>query len=473
MKDLPKEKNQDIIEFLKCNGQEEIFRFWEDLNTIERNLFLEQLRGIDWEECQKAFADIFTPTEASEPVTCPTDIFSSKDNEKKAKEYWQIGEELLSQGRVAALTVAGGQGTRLGHSGPKGTFPCGPVTQKTLFRQYAESILYFSKKFSITPCWFVMTSISNHQQTVDYFKKAEFFGLPPKKVKIFSQGELPVFDENGKIFLESKCSIATSPNGHGGVFQALRQSQSIKLMEEDGVEFISYFQVDNPMVYCLDPLFIGLHASKKSEMSSKAVVKKTPQEKVGVFVKRQNRIQVVEYSDAPREVLQSMDEGGQPLFNLGNIAIHMINRSFVEKLSINPKDKPPHLPYHQAHKKVPFLDPGGQTQMPDKPNAIKAEMFVFDSLSVAQNGQIQIISRDEQFAPIKNAKGEDSIATSRQLLLDRGKSWLNAAGIKSDEKIEISPLFAPTKEYFIEECRKRTPFNIEKKTNGAVLVPQA
>ena len=115
-------KNQDILEFLKCNGQEEIFRFWEDLNTIERNLFLEQLRSIDWEECQKAFADIFTPIEASEPVTCPTDIFSSKDNEKKAKEYRQIGEEILSQGRVAALTVAGGQGTRLGHSGPKGTF---------------------------------------------------------------------------------------------------------------------------------------------------------------------------------------------------------------------------------------------------------------------------------------------------------------------------------------------------------------
>jgi len=473
MKVLPKDNKDDIVGYLKSNGQEEIFRFWEDLNTKERSLFLDQLNNIDWEECQKALTDVFSPTEAREAVTCPADIFSSKDNEKQAKEYRQVGEELLSQGRVAALTVAGGQGTRLGHSGPKGTFPCGPVTQKTLFRQYGESLLYFSKKFSITPYWFVMTSTSNHQDTVSYFKKAEYFGLSPKKIKIFSQGELPVFDENGKVLLESKYSIATSPNGHGGVFQALHRSKSIKLMEEDGVDFISYFQVDNPMVYCLDPLFIGLHASKKSDMSSKAVVKKTPQEKVGIFVRKQNRIQVLEYSDAPREILQAVDENGNPLFNLGNIAIHMINRTFIKKLSRNSKNKTSYLPYHPAHKKVPFLDRIGLSKMPDKPNAIKAEMFVFDSLSVAENGQIQIISRDEQFAPIKNAKGEDSIETSRQLLLDRGKGWLNAARIRSDENIEISPLFAPTKEYFIEECTKKTPFKMEKHTNGAELVPQA
>lgn len=473
MTELHKKNKKEILEYLKGNGQEEIFRFWEDLNTEERNLFGDQLKSIDWDECQRALAEIFSPNGASEAFTCPTDIFSSQNNDHKTKEYRLIGEELLSKGKVAALTVAGGQGTRLGHPGPKGTFPCGPVTQKTLFRHYAESLLYFSKKFSVPPLWFVMTSTSNHYETVNYFKKSDFFGLPRDRVKIFSQGELPVFDENGKILLESKYSIATSPNGHGGVFQALKQSKSIKLMEDNGVEFVSYFQVDNPMVYCLDPQFIGLHASKNADMSSKAVIKKTPLEKVGIFVKKQKQIKVVEYSDAPEEILRSTNDNGQPLFNLGNIAIHMMSRTFIKRLSKTSKNSPPCMPYHPAHKKVPFLDQGGQKQIPEKPNAIKAEMFVFDSLSAAKNGQIQVISREEEFAPIKNAKGDDSIQTSSQLLLERGKNWLNAAGIKGYEKIEISPLFAPTKEYFLEECKKKTPFNIGTKPNGAELVPLA
>ena len=473
MKVLPEENSQDLREFLECIGQEEIFRFWEDLNFDERRLFSNQLRSIDWKETQKALDDIFSSREVCKEAACPTDTFSSEDNEKKAKEYRQLGEELLSQGKVAALTVAGGQGTRLGHPGPKGTFPCGPVTQKTLFAQYAESLRYFSKKFSVTPLWFVMTSSSNHQETVNYFRNVEFFDLPPEGVKIFSQGDMPVFDKNGKILLESKYSIATSPNGHGGAFQALRRSESIKLMEENGVDFISYFQVDNPMVYCLDPLFIGLHASKKSDMSSKAVVKIDPEEKVGLFVKKQNSIQVIEYSDAPQEILQSIDDSGQPLFNLGNIAIHMINLGFIEKLTKESTNGYNQLPYHPAHKKVPFLDKSGQIQMPDKPNAIKAEMFVFDSLSAAQNGQIQVIKREEQFAPIKNAEGEDSIETSKKLMLERSKNWLNSAGIKCDGKIEISPLFAPTQEYFIEECRKKTPYIFSKKHNGVELIPQA
>ena len=151
MKVLPEENSQDLREFLECIGQEEIFRFWEDLNFDERRLFSNQLRSIDWKETQKALDDIFSSREVCKEAACPTDTFSSEDNEKKAKEYRQLGEELLSQGKVAALTVAGGQGTRLGHPGPKGTFPCGPVTQKTLFAQYAESLRYFSKKFSVTP----------------------------------------------------------------------------------------------------------------------------------------------------------------------------------------------------------------------------------------------------------------------------------------------------------------------------------
>ena len=460
-----------VREKFESFGQEDIFRFWETLSGSEKDHLINQLISIDLGECSRALDDIARPMNANGQISPPSGVIKRDQSGADMADYNQLGEELLSQGKVAAFTVAGGQGSRLGHDGPKGTFACGPITGNTLFQHFAESLIFYSKKFSISPLWLVMTSPSNHSQTCEYFKKSNFFGLPKNRVKIFSQGTLPVFNEKGKFILESKFKIATSPNGHGGSLQALEVSGCLELMKEEGVDFLSYFQVDNPLVYCLDPTFIGLHASQNADMSSKAVSKENAEEKVGIFIEESERLRVLEYSDLPNNLINAKDKNGFLKFDLGNIAIHMFSRDFIEKLTrALPQSK--RLPYHAAHKKVPYIDEKGRLRAPNQPNGIKAEMFVFDALPLAQNNQILKVSRSEEFAPIKNAFGADSIKSSIKLQLARSQVWQGAVGgtrLKGD--VEISPLYAPTQAYFIEEYTRGTSFNLKKTNKGTLWRP--
>ena len=445
----------DLIKSFSEIGQDQIFRFWKDLNQAEKQNLYKQLQEIDINECITAWEDTQAPKSKVKNIKAPKTVSCTDQDSFKKKQFFDQGELILEQNKVAAFTVAGGQGTRLGYNGPKGSLPCTSLRRASLFQLFAENIKFFEKRFGRPIWWFIMTSEENHEQTLTFFKKNRNFGLSKNNILCIKQGMMPVFDLNGKILLSEKNKISMSPNGHGGSFKALLDSGALKIMEDEGIEYLSYFQVDNPLVYCLDPTFIGMHEWSKAEMSSKAVQKNSPDEKVGTFVNLSEKLQVLEYSDIPPELAQQKTRNGKMAYHLGNIAIHLINRNFVSRVTNATQTQTDRLPYHGALKKVQHIDDAGNKVSPKAPNAIKAETFVFDAIPLAQNASVFEIDRFEEFAPIKNASGNDSLETSQKIQQNRAKDWLKAAGFDAiPNQVEISPSYAPTKEYFLQKSHK-------------------
>jgi UDP-N-acetylglucosamine/UDP-N-acetylgalactosamine diphosphorylase len=445
--------SEHIRQQLKEHRQEHLLTFWPELGPRERQELLDQIRELDlaqideWIEHLVKGAPVpevatrdFKPAPSYNPE--PTD----SEQRRKYREAIELGEKLISQGKVAALTVAGGQGTRLGFDGPKGNLPISPVRNKTLFRIFAETIQAVAQRYGATCPWYVMTSPMNHTQTVEIFRAENHYGLGAKDVFIFQQGTLPNFAFDGGILLEDKARLARSPDGHGGCIRALARSGALADMKRRGVEFISYWQVDNPLVKLFDPLFIGLHALAGAEMSSKAVIKNAPKEKVGNFCLIDGRVTVIEYSDLPDELAEKRRPDGCLVFHLGSIAIHIISTSFAEKLNVQDHS----LPLHRAVKKIPHIDLQGRRVDPQEPNGIKLESFIFDALPLARESIILEIARNEQFAPVKNAKGVDSAETTQRMMVERAAAWLEAAGVAVPRKpdgsvdclLEIAPSFA-------------------------------
>jgi UDP-N-acetylglucosamine/UDP-N-acetylgalactosamine diphosphorylase len=371
------------------------------------------------------------------------------------------GHELLRQGKVGAFLVAGGQGTRLGYDGPKGEFPVTPLTNKPLFQVFAEQLLAHSRDAGKPVPWYIMTSEVNDAPTREFFKKHNYFNYNPANVFFFQQGMMPAFDmASGQMLLDEKDSLALSPDGHGGSLRALERSGALADMKKRGVEHLSYFQVDNPLVHTIDPLFLGLHDLTGSEMSSKTVAKAHALEKVGNFAVGDGKLQVIEYSDLPESLARQTAPGGGLLFNAGSIAIHALRRSFIERLNHGGELK---LPWHRAEKKVPYVDENGNAMKPDKPNAVKLEQFVFDAIPLANNAIVYTTKREEEFSPVKNAQGDDSPATSKRDQVRRAAEWLELAGVdvhrahsEPGSVLEISPLFATSAEQLKS---RKLPFN--------------
>jgi UDP-N-acetylglucosamine/UDP-N-acetylgalactosamine diphosphorylase len=367
---------------------------------------------------------------------------------------------LISAGRVGGLLVAGGQGTRLGFDGPKGNYPISPIRHKTFFQIFAETIAAVSQRYGATCPWYIMTSPMNHAETVRIFESNRFYGLDPRDIFIFQQGTLPNVGFNGRILLAGKAEIARSPDGHGGCIRALHHSGALADMKERGIEYLSYWQVDNPLVKLFDPLFMGLHALAEAQMSSKAVIKNAPKEKVGNFCLIDGKMTVIEYSDLPDELAEKRHPDGSLAFHLGSIAIHIINRDFVEKLNTQEFS----LPLHRADKAIKCIDLQGNPIDPQKPNGAKLESFIFDALPMTERSIILEIDRSEQFAPTKNATGPDSVETTRQMMIERAAKWLESAGVKvprdpngsPDCILEIAPSFALDSED-IEAKRDKIP----------------
>ena len=374
----------------------------------------------------------------------------------------QTGEDALRAGRVAAFTVAGGQGTRLGYDGPKGTFPVTPVTGHSLFQVFAEKIRAAAERYEKPLHWFIMTSHQNHVATEAFFREHNFFGLSPDHVHLFQQGRMPAVDHEGKILLSARGEIALSANGHGGSLRALDRSGSLDLMEREGIDVLSYFQVDNPLIQVIDPAFIGWHLERESEMSSKMLPKAFPEEKLGHFcLDTAGRLLVVEYSDLPMFMQRERDESGGLRFVAGSIAIHLLDREFVRRVASGEGK----LPFHRADKKIPFVNAQGDLVKPDAPNGIKFELFVFDALPFAKNPLVIETSREAEFAPVKNAEGADSPQSSKQDQLRTFARWANAAGanVAVDPSglppfaFEVSPLFATDAASFAQSWAQLEP----------------
>lgn len=446
---------------LAAVDQSHVLKFYDELSDAQRERLLSQVEGIDWPEVGRLIESHVLNTP---PLHLPTNIEPAPcyphapgpDQAGRYREAKALGEKLLSEGMVAAFTVAGGQGTRLGWDAPKGTFPATPVTGRPLFGVFADYISKAQQKYGSTIPWYVMTSPVNHEPTVAYFKENDYFGLDPKNVKHFPQAMMPAIglagEQRGKVLLAAKDSLALSPNGHGGSLKALHASGAIDDMKKRGVSQISYMQVDNPTVHVVDPLFIGLHAMDNAQMSSKMLPKTGPKEALGNFCLADGKMTVIEYSDLPDELAMQTTDDGELRFRAGSIAIHVIGVGFVEELSTSADGFA--LPFHRAEKKVPCIDlESASLIQPAKPNAVKLETFVFDALPLCDASIIYETDRVEEFAPIKNADAKGAVdcpATSKQLQAERAARWLAKHGIEAprdadgnvDAKIEISCLTA-------------------------------
>lgn len=406
-----------------------------------------QAKSLDWDELTTALDEcIFKknqnsiPSEYGPASYLPATPDTIEQEELYAQAY-QHGEELISSGKIAAFTVAGGQGTRLGYDGPKGTLPVSPIKNKPLFQLFAEQIRGVAAKYETVIPWYIMCSPLNLEATISHFEENSYYGLAKEDIKFFAQGVMPATDFEGNLLLASEDSLALSPNGHGGSLKALIDSGSIKDMADREIHHVSYFQVDNPLVSTINPLFIGLHDLQKSDMSSRSLTKTGPFEKLGNFVSIGDRISIIEYSDLPEEKALEKDESGQIKYRAGSPAIHILRRDFIEQFASGEIK----LPYHRAEKKVAHVDENGQLVTPDQPNAVKFETFVFDALPFAKNPLILEADRGEEFSPVKNMTGVDSLESSRADQIQKAKNWLSKAGHKyrEDSIVEICPKSFP------------------------------
>ncbi|MDY7009203.1 MAG: UDPGP type 1 family protein [Planctomycetota bacterium] len=446
---------------LRTFGQEHLLTFYDELDRASQSALLEQISGIDFEQLTGLIRShvLSEPTAGIPANPSPAPILPSRPaDEVSSNSYHRArrrGEELISTGRVAGFVVAGGEGTRLGFDGPKGCFPVTPVRHKSLFQVFAEQILSAVRRYGATIPWYIMTSQTNDGATREFFNENNYFGLNRRDVFLFTQGQMPVTDLNGKILLSDKGSIAFSGEGHGGCLSALRQSGALDDMAARGIEYISYFQVDNPLNHCIDPLFIGLTADVCAEMSAKAIPKRGPMEKLGNFCMVDGKVTVIEYSDLPEEAARQTKRDGSLVFSSGSIAIHILSRRFVERLTADGHCR---LPFHRAIKKSAYIDPSGTLVEPAEPNAVKFERFVFDAMPLAEKVVVLETLRSEEFSPVKNADGEGSPATSIRDQVRRAARWLESAGLtvpknddgEPDAVIEISPLLASDAEQLAE-----------------------
>ena len=459
-------ENEPLIAAFQAVGQGQVFAHWATLSGTERAGLLAQAAEIDLTELARLNDTLVVRTSApavvdwSKLAPAPCVPLPAAGGEAGAwAEAEALGMAALRQGRVAAFTVAGGQGTRLGFPGPKGTFPVSPLKQKTLFQIFAEKIKAAGLRAGRPLHWFLMTSHANHEETEHFFVTNKYFGLDVSRVHFFRQGRMPAVDFNGKLLLETPATLALSPDGHGGSLRALHRSGALDLMQAEGIDTISYFQVDNPLVRCLDAAFIGFHLRACSEMSSKMVRKAYAEEKVGHFCQQAGQVVVIEYSDMPLALQQQLAADGTLRFGAGSIAIHLIDREFARRMAAGGPGVA--LPFHRAEKKIATIDAQGQPVQPSKANGVKFELFVFDALPFARNSIVIETARADDFSPVKNAEGLDSPQSSRADQLRQYARWLQSVGVvmATDPtglpqlSIEISPLFGDDATSFAERWR--------------------
>ena len=373
--------------------------------------------------------------------------------------HWNWAKQPSAAARSQPSLSRADRQSRLGVDFPKGMFPIGPVTNKTLFQIHAEKILAIRQRYGGRVPFLVMTSPATDDETAAFFESNHYFGLPADEVHFFQQGTMPALDmATGRLLMEERGRLFTGPNGHGGTLTALAESGLLERLKQQGVRHLFYFQVDNPLVKVADPLFLGLHLQADAEVSSKVVPKEGPTDKLGNVVVVDGRCTIIEYSDLPETLSQKRSDDGRLYFSAGSPAIHVFSVEFLERVTGHDGQ----MPFHVARKKVPFVDERGEPVQPERENALKFERFIFDVLPLAERWTVVQTSRREEFVPLKNASGPDSPETVRQAMSDLAAEWLTRAGTSVPRNgdggatvpLEISPLYALDAE---ELARKATP----------------
>jgi UDP-N-acetylglucosamine/UDP-N-acetylgalactosamine diphosphorylase len=444
----------DIRDRLHRHSQDHVLPDWPHLTAPERTALLAQLAALDLEELQRLYAarNKSFPLPSSDRIQ-PAPIIPRGARDEPTAQL--RGEEALRRGEVAVLLVAGGQGSRLGFEKPKGMFPIGPVSGKSLFQLHAEKVLALRRRYQSPIVFLVMTSPATDAETRSYFAEHNYFGLPADAVWFFVQGTMPALDlATGRLLLEGPGKLFLGPDGHGGTLTALADTGLLERLRGLGVRHLFYFQVDNPLVKIADPIFLGHHITRRSEASSKVVPKLNATDKLGNIVQVDGRCTIIEYSDLPPTLAHETDETGRLRLWSGSPAIHVFDIDFLGRVTQG-ADR---IPFHLAHKKVPHYEPGHGVVQPETENALKFERFIFDVLPLAERWAIVETGRAEEFAPLKNAEGADSPAAVKQAISELAATWLEAAGIAvpGGAVLEVSPLFALDAEEFAKRVDRRT-----------------
>lgn len=402
-------KLEQAKQILEKYSQEHILNFYDSLDDNKKEELLNQIFSIDFEQLQDLYANINNEKKSECEITPIEYLDKSKLTESQKEEYKNIGSNVIKQGKYAVLIMAGGQGTRLGHNGPKGTFMLGINPDKSLFEIFCDKLKEIKNKYNVIIPWYLMTSKENNEETVAFFEKNNYFNYPKEYVKFFVQSEIPMIDKEGKILLKEDGLIKQAANGHGGVFESMFKNGIVDDMKQKNVEWIFIGPVDNPLVQMTDELMLGLAEETNAMAVGKSVVKAGPEEKVGVFCKKNNRPSVVEYTEITKEMCEMRDNNGELLYGESHINCNIFNIKSIERIGT---DK---LPYHTAFKKATYMNKNGEIIKPEEPNCYKFETFIFDSFEKLDNMQILRGKREEEFAPVKNKEGVDSPETARTL----------------------------------------------------------
>lgn len=397
-------------QMLQKYGQEHLLNSFNSLSKEKQSELLDAILTTNFKQMQELYETTKIKTNFEnvklEPISHVT---KAELSQEELEKYTSLGENAIKAGKLAVVTMAGGQGTRLGHNGPKGTYDLGLDSHKSIFEILCDTMKEACEKYHVTIPWYLMTSDANNEDTMQFFKDHNYFGYPKEAVSFFIQGKLPMIDTQGKILLDEDGMMKQAADGHGGIFEAMRKNGVLYDMKEKGIEWVYIGGVDNVLAKMVDPVLTGLAISEGTLMAGKSVVKANPKEKVGVFCKKDNRPNVIEYTEISDELAERTDEKGELLYGESHILCNQFHLSALEQISANK------LPYHVAFKKASYLNDKGEVVEPTEPNAYKFEAFLFDAFSTVDAMSILRVKREDEFAPVKNAEGVDSPETARAL----------------------------------------------------------
>ncbi|MBX9788691.1 MAG: UTP--glucose-1-phosphate uridylyltransferase [Pirellulales bacterium] len=439
----------ELARLLRAHDQEHLLAGWDQLSADRRRRLADQINEIDFPLLERlARGDDITVDWATRLARAapPPAIRLHGANRISAADARAAGQQALRAGRVAALLVAGGQGTRLGFEHAKGMYPIGPVSGASLFQILFEKLLAVRRRYGAAIPLFLMTSPATHQETVEYLDHVRRFGLPAEDLFVFCQGTMPAIDAaTGRVLLAAPGEIALSPDGHGGMLAALERTGGLTELRGRGIEQLFYMQVDNPLVSVCDAEFLGYQRLAAADLVTQAVAKRAPRDKVGNILSIDSRLEICEYSEFNTlgdELIARRAADGALVFWAGSTAVHAFDVAFLVRMEVDAE----RLPFHRAHKKVPFVDQAGKLVEPGQPNALKFERFIFDLLPSAETALVVEVDEQLAFAPLKNTPGEprDTPESVQAQMSELYASWLREAGLQvaPGTPVEISPLLA-------------------------------
>ena len=402
---------EEVTKILKKYSQEHLLEYMKYLNKEEQEKLEKQILNIDFEQLK----ELYERTKQNQDLESKIiEHIKYTDKERLSKERKEelekIGSKIITSEKYAVITMAGGQGTRLGHTGPKGTYILNTINgPKYIFEIIIHTLKRAQKEYGVTIPWYIMTSRENNDETIAFFEEKNYFGYDKSKVKFFKQGELPLLDTSGKVILDKDKKIKEAADGNGGIYEAIAKNGVLDDLKNRKIEWIFVSGIDNILSNFVDPILIGLTIEEKQKIASKSVAKTNPKEKVGVFCKMNGKPKVIEYIELPEEMAEERDENGELVYGEVNIGTYLYNISVFENLA------DVKLPYHVAFKKSGYLNKKDEFVEPEEPNAYKFEAFIFDAFSRYDDMTILRVKREDEFAPVKNKTGNDSPETAVKL----------------------------------------------------------